>query len=188
MNDLIVAGDTLDFSTSVPDYPATAGWTLKYQLVPQFSLPVQVPITITAATYLTTDYRVSVGPAVSVAWAGGIYSWYSWVEKSGARETIGAGRVEIKPDPTALAQGYDARTLAEKAFEDAQTALANFQATAGRVKSYSIAGRSMEFDTAGELIVLVKYWENEVRKVLAQKAIKAGRPDPRQIHVRMNNA
>jgi hypothetical protein len=31
------AGDTLDFTTSVPDYPASAGWTLKYRLVPRTS-------------------------------------------------------------------------------------------------------------------------------------------------------
>ena len=35
----LVAGDTLDFTDTVPDYPPADGWTLKYRLIPQFSTP-----------------------------------------------------------------------------------------------------------------------------------------------------
>lgn len=184
MKDLIVAGDTLDYVTAVPDYPASDGWTLKYQLVPRFTSPTQSPITITATTYEITDYRVSVAPATTATYSAGQYAWYSWVEKSGARQTIADGFVEVKTNPATAAQGFDARSLAQKAFDDAQTALANFSATGGRVKRYSIAGREMEFDTAAELVALVKYWENEVSKEAAQNAKRAGRADPRRMYVR----
>jgi hypothetical protein len=43
-----VAGDTLDMQVTVPDYPSTDGWTLKYRLTPRFSTPTQAPIDITA--------------------------------------------------------------------------------------------------------------------------------------------
>ena len=53
----IIAGDTLDFSVTVPDYPATDGWTLKYRLTPQFSTPTQAPIVLTdvATSAVTTN-------------------------------------------------------------------------------------------------------------------------------------
>jgi hypothetical protein len=192
----LTVGDTLDFVDQVPNYPATDGWTLVYRLIPEFTTPVQAPITITASTYLTTDYRVQVAPAVSALWSPGIYTWRRWVEKSGARQTLDGdsqldseqdNRIELLPDPTAIAAGYDGRSLPMRALEDAQTALANFQATGGRVKSYAIAGRTMEFDTAGDILVLVKYWENEVSKENAQRAAQAGRPNPRRYFVRLNN-
>lgn len=193
----LVVGDTLDFTDTIADYPATDGWTLKYVLVPEFTDPVQAPITLTATTYNTTDYRVSIAPSTTAGWKAGKYTWKRWVEKTGARQTLDAdgatesqqdNRIELLPDPTVLVAGYDSRSLAVKALEDAQTALANFSSTGGRVKSYSIAGRSMEFDTAEELVRLVKYWENEVRKENAAKAVAAGRPDPRKYYVRLGNA
>jgi hypothetical protein len=185
MKDSIVAGDTLDFLVSVPDYPATDGWTLAYVLVPSFTTPVQAPITITAATYLTTDYRVQVGPTTTVTWSAGAYSWFSYVSKAGARITVDTGLVDIAADPASIAAGFDGRTQAEKALADANTALANFQATGGRVKSYSIAGRSMEFDTAADILVLISYWKAQVTREHAQKAVRDGLPDPRRMYVRV---
>ena len=35
LGSLFYAGDTLDFTTSVAAYPASAGWTLKYRLAPR---------------------------------------------------------------------------------------------------------------------------------------------------------
>lgn len=184
----MVVGDTLDFVDQVPDYPASDGWTLKYVLVPQFATPTQAAITLTATTYLTTDYRIQAAPGLTTTWTKGIYTWARWVEKTGARYSLGEGRIELLTDPTVLAQGFDLRTVAQKAFEDAQAALASFQATSGRVKVYSIAGRSMEFDTSAELVALAKYWENEVSKELAAKAVAAGKPSTRRYFTRLTNA
>lgn len=188
MKELIVAGDTLDYSTAVPDFPATDGWTLVYQFVPKFSTPVQAPITVTATTYETTDYRVQEGPTTTADWEAGDYSWFSYVTKSGARQTVGSGLLEIKADPAALAQGHDARSGAERALDDANAALANFSATGGRVKSYSIAGRSMEFDAAADILQLISYWKGEVLRERAAKAKRDGLADPRRYYVRMSNA
>ena len=88
-NETLVAGDTLEFSVVVPDYPAADGWTLKYRLTPRFAAPTQAPITLTATTNINgADYDVKSAPAVTVTWAPGIYTWARWVEKSGARQTL----------------------------------------------------------------------------------------------------
>ena len=39
-------GDTLNFLTTVSDYPPADGWTFKIRLIPRFTSPVQSPITI----------------------------------------------------------------------------------------------------------------------------------------------
>jgi hypothetical protein len=186
--ELLVVGDTLDFVDQVPAYPATDAWTLKYRLTPTFAAPAQTPIDLTATTYTTTDYRVQAGPATTATWKAGIYTWTRWVEKAGARQSLGEGRIEFRPDPATLVQGYDPRSSAQRALDDAQAALANFQATGGRVKSYSINGRSMEFDAAVDIIKLVNYWQNEVARENAAKAVQGGQPDPRRIYLRAHNA
>lgn len=186
--DQLIIGDTLDFVDQVPGYPATDGWTLKYLLAARFATPTQASITLTATTYQTTDYRVQSAPATTAGWKAGTYTWTRWVEKAGARQSLGSGEIEMAPDPATLTQGADLRTTAERALADAQAALANFQATGGRVKSYSIAGRSMEFDAAGDILKLVSYWQAEVMRERAAKAKRAGLPDPRRISIRMSNA
>lgn len=187
MKDFLIVGDTLDFVTTVPGYPPADGWTLKHVLTPRFTTPTQAPITLTAATY-GTDYRTQAGPATTAGWKAGAYAWWSYVEKSGAREQVDNGAVDLRPDPTATAQGFDGRTLAEKALEDCKTALANFSSTGGRIKRYQIAGREMEFDAAGDIVVLVKYWENEVSKEIAARAVQDGKPNPRRYYLRASNA
>lgn len=185
--DKIVAGDTLDFVDQDSTYPATDGWTLKYLLAAQFTTPTQASVTLTATTYLTTDYRVQAAPSATAAWVPGIYTWTRWVEKAGARQSLGEGQIEVRANPATLPQGYDSRTQAQVALADCKTALANFNTTGGRMKRYAIAGREMEFDTSAEIITLVKYWENEVSKELAAKAVQDGRPNPRRYYTRLSN-
>src|SRR5712691_12530804 len=105
--DTVVAGDTLDFTVSVPDYPATSGWTLKYRLTPRFAAPTQAAIVLTA-TASGVDYSVQASPATTAAWSPGAYTWARWVEKAGARQTLSeSGQLEVKADPALTAQGFD---------------------------------------------------------------------------------
>jgi hypothetical protein len=138
-NDIIIAGDTLDFTTSVSGYPASAGWTLKYRLIPRVS---GTPITITAATGSDgSSYRVTVAPVTTAAYVAGEYTWYAWVEKSGARVTVEDGLVTIKGDPSTLTT-LDGRTSARKIF-DAITAVIEGRASKDQ-EEYAIAGRSLK--------------------------------------------
>lgn len=184
----IIVGDTIDFVDQVGAYPATDGWTLKYLLAARFTTPTQASIMLTAATYNGVDYRVQAGPATTAGWSAGVYTWTRWVEKTGARQSLGSGELQMAPDPATLPQGTDLRTTAEAALADAQAALANFQATGGRVKRYAIAGREMEFDDAAGILRLVSYWQGEVMRERAAKAKRDGLPDPRRIQLRMSNA
>jgi hypothetical protein len=183
MQNTIRCGDTFSLTTTLADYPASAGWVLTYRLLPR-TAGAAIDIVGTASG---DDHLSSASAATTAAWASGEYSWVSYVTKSTQRYTVSEGSVTLLPNP-ATATEYDARSKAAKALEDAETALANFQSTGGRVKRYSIAGREMEFDNAGEILKLVSYWSIQVTRERAVSAVANGYADPRRIYLRAGRA
>src|SRR3954468_18180912 len=115
-----VAGDTLDMQVTVPDYPSTDGWTLKYRLTPRFSTPTQAPIDITATANADGTYQLQKAPS-DTGWVPGAYGWARGVEKSGARQTLTSsedqGEVQVRQNPATTAQGYDSRSHERKLLE-----------------------------------------------------------------------
>jgi hypothetical protein len=191
--DKLVVGDTLYFEDEAPDFPPTAGWTLKYRLIPQFSTPTQAPITLTATTSGST-YLIQASPATTATWVAGRYSWARWVEKSGARHTFDpdgnanaplAAFLELLPDPTARAQGYDPRSPARKAL-DAINAVLDTWGTNSHIQEYTIGSRSMRFATKADAVVMRDSIKAEVWREEATAAMASGQPNPRQVRVRMS--
>lgn len=176
----LIAGDNLDFVTDVDEYPPTDGWTLKYRLTPRFTTPVQAPITLTAATYETTRYRVQETPTTTEDWAAGVYSWASWVEQSGQRITLEHGQeLTIAADPATIAQGTDVRSEAVIALANVQAALKGVATK--NVLSYEIAGRSLQHYSVDELLKLRDRLMTDVKRERAAAMAAAGQPTRRQI-------
>jgi hypothetical protein len=183
----LIAGDSLAFTTTVPDYPATDGWTLKFRLIPRFTSPVQAPITLTATTYETTGYRVDVGASTTSGWAPGAYSWASWVEQTGQRVTVEqGGELTVAPDPGAAAQGTDVRSDSQRALDNARTALAAYTQSNGNVAEYEIAGRRMRFSSAADIVKLINHLQGEVVRERRAASIAAGLGNPSRIGVRLS--
>lgn len=183
MQDTLRVGDTLDFTTTLVDYPASAGWVLTYRLIPRLS---GTPISI-VGTAVDDDHRTSATASTTASWTAGEYSWVAYVDLAGEHYVVDEGTVTLLPN-LSIATAYDGRSQAEVALADAKAALAEFQSSGGRVKSYSIAGRSMEFDAAGDILKLVSYWQIEVTREQAAKAVAKGLADPRRIYLRAGNA
>ncbi len=147
MKSELIAGDTLQFTTVVPDYPASAGWTLTYRLIPR-----------TAGTAISfsgsasgDDYAIEVGASVTKDWVAGEYSWSAYVSKAGERHTVDQGTVKILDDPGVIA-AYDGRSHARKTLDAIQAVIQN-RATQDQ-KSYSIGGRSLERMPLSDLLKL----------------------------------
>lgn len=163
MQPTIAAGDTLDFpvtGTNTPliaDYPPSAGWTLKYRLVP---LVAGTAIEITASTDAGW-YRITVIPSTTATYGLGAYGWSSWVEKTGYRHVIESGQVTVLPNPATVAAGTDLRAQAEKAIADLLAAMATYTASNGHVKEYEIAGRRMRFEDKSQITDLLNFWRTE---------------------------
>lgn len=60
-------GDTLSFTTSLADYPASAGWVLTYRLVPRDAGDIIV-LTCTASG---ADHLAAAAAAATTAWTAG---------------------------------------------------------------------------------------------------------------------
>lgn len=118
----IVIGDTLDFETSVPDYPNTDGWTLTFRLIPLVS---GTAISFSASGTPVDDplgYRVQVAPATTSTWTAGEYAWNSYLVKSGARQTLESGQVTLLPDPAVATAPRDNRSDARKRLDALESA------------------------------------------------------------------
>ena len=193
MQSLIRAGDTLDFETTVAEYPSTDGWTLKYRLTPTDA--GGTVIEFDAATY-GDHYRVQIGPGVTETWGVGIYEWAAWVTPTadpGAEiYTVDAGECKILPDPRLSVAGTDSRSPARIALEACDAALAAYGAAAfSNVAEYTIAGRSQRFRgfrDQGDFLAFRSQLKAEVWRESAAAQMKAGMPNPRAVRVRLARA
>lgn len=182
MQDRIVSGDTLDFVTTLPDYPA-ATYTLKFRLVPRTS-GTAIELTCTAGTD-AYDHRCAASATTTAAWSAGDYSWFSWVEKAGERYQVSDGACVIAANP-ATATTYDGRSQAEVALDAVEAVIAH-RATLDQ-RSYSIAGRSLERMQVGELLALRSALRIDVLNERRAKRVAQGLDDHRRIYLRAGNA
>lgn len=175
--EFFVAGDTLTWKISLPDYPANAGWTLKYRLI---NAAGRIDITAAASG---ADHLITVATATSAAYVPGKYTWQAYVEKSTERYTVGSGAIEIKPNLAAQTAGYDTRSPARKALDAIDAALATYGNKAW-TQSYQIAGRGMTFRSNEEFVRFRSKLIVEVRGEEAAERMAAGLSPRRKIRVR----
>ena len=182
MHTRFVVGDTLSYTRSLADYPAGEGWVLHLRLIPA-SGGSAIEVTGTASG---DDHAVDAAAATTAAWQPGACTWAEWVTLGAASHTIATGTCTLVSNPRTVAAPLDLRT-------EAQIALDNVRATlrgkaSADVLRYTIAGRSLERYSVEELIALESKLANDVRRENAAAAIAAGRPDPRNMQVRLGRA
>jgi hypothetical protein len=186
----IIAGDTLDFTVEVVDFPASDGWTLKYRLTPRFTTPTQTPIDLTATTNADGErYDIQVAPATTVGWKAGFYTWARWVEKAGARQTLNeSGQLEVKADPALTAQGYDSRSHPRKVLEAIEAVIeSRASQTQREMVAYTIGSRSQTLDaqeSKAALLELHSKYKWLVANEDALDKIAVGLPNPRNVGIR----
>ncbi len=180
----LIAGDTLNFATVVADYPAGAGWVLKYRLVPRTG---SNPAIAFSASADGDSHRVQIAAATTGAWAADSYTWSSWVEKAGEVYSVDSGQLVIQADPRSVAAGFDGRSAARKALDAADAALAAYGAKA-YLQAYEINGRSQRFHSPSEFLAWRNALQTEVRREQAAADMAAGRGSRNKIFVRVPRA
>ena len=178
MQSILIAGDSLDFSTSVPDYPATDGWTLTYRLAPRTA---GTALSF-AATALGGDYQVQVLAATTAAWAAGEYSWAAYVTKAGNRFTVDSGTITIQPDP-GVVSSLDSRTHAQRVLEAIQAVIER-RATVDQ-QEYTIGSRSLKKMDPKDLLYWRDRYRAEVRGEEAGRRLLAGETPGYALQVRL---
>lgn len=179
----IVAGDTLRFAVTLPEYPPTAGWQLRYRLVPQDAAQAAVDLT---AEPQGDEFVLGATAVATGAWSPGGYAWSSWVVRADESYSVAQGLVTVLPNPRTLAAGHDARTPARKALDAADQALATYGNKAW-TQSYSINGRSMTFTSSEKFMA----WRSMLRSEVQREEAAAGQGGPgnrRKVFVRLPRA
>ncbi|KQV51350.1 hypothetical protein [Duganella sp. Root336D2] len=146
----------------------SAAWTLTYEL--------RGPSSLTLAGVPDGDgWRVKVSPTDSAALEPGAYTAVMQIVRPDERLTVGRTNVTVMPDPLKITAPIDARSIAEKALADCEAALASFSGSNGKIKSYTIGGRSTEFQSLADIMSLRNFWSRQVRLARAKAS---GRKNP----------
>lgn len=167
--DTFRAGDSASWTESLPAYPASAGWSLKFRLI----FPVGTAVAINT-TPSGDDYAVSLSAATTASWPAGSATLVSWVEKAAEKFTLEQQAVTILPDLT-VAATHDGRSANKKALDAAESALAAYL-TGGQsvVAEYEIAGRRMKFRDTQQILDLINHYKRLVAKETAALAMLQG--------------
>jgi hypothetical protein len=172
------AGDTLSWTRSLADYPASAGWVLAYRFI---NATAKFDITAGASG---DDHLVSVTAATSASYAAGSYSWQAFVTKGAERYTVGSGICDVEPNLAAVsASGYDDRSPARKALDAMDAGLQQFGANA-HVQSYTIEGRQMTYRTFADFMAARDRLAREVAQEESGRRAAAGLASKNRMRVK----
>jgi len=113
-----VAGDTISWTKSLSDYPASAGWALTYAFRLQQGAGA---LNITASTS-GDNFSATITAAQSALMTAGIWIWSSYVTLAGERHHIGKGQLTLSPNLAAIDYSIDLRSDAKQALDNAMAA------------------------------------------------------------------
>ena len=152
----IVAGDSAIFT--VPEYGAFTAAAASCVVL--LRGPGSVDINATAEA---KGWSAEMTAEESAALEDGLYTLFYRYTLGDSQKTVRVGNVMVDPDPT-LIMGYDGRSQARKALDDAKAALADFMANGGKAKSYTIGTRSVTYRDISEIKDAIAYWRAIVRQ------------------------
>ena len=147
-------------------------WTLKYVI----SFPTAVTLTATANG---TGWSTDISKAQTGVTAGDYY-WQAYAETGTRRETIGRGRLTIKP---AAGTGISGKTQAQQDLDAVQTAMRAI-ISGGAVAEYTIGGRSLRKLPMSDLIMLEAKLKAEVAAEKKAESIANGFGNPSNVFIR----
>lgn len=112
------AGDTLAFTRSLRDYPATSGWSLEYE-IRGGSQAIQFTSTANGS-----DHVILVAAATTALWLPGEYvlSGFAVLASTGERHQIYYGTLPITLNPVGSAADVKVETFKQKVLEAAECA------------------------------------------------------------------
>lgn len=172
------AGDSVDWTESLPAYPASAGWVLKYRLL--WSSGKADIVTTSAGD----DHAASVSASSSTEWAAGQATLVAWVEKGLDKKTLGSQPVTILPDLSASVS-HDGRSRNQRALDAAEAALLGYaEGGKAHVAEYEIDGNRMRFRDTQQILDLINHYKRLVAKENATLALLQGGGAPGRVFYR----
>ena len=171
----ITAGDTIQWSRSVPDYPATSGWVLNYSLL-SLAGSIQISTVPDGSSHL-----VNIPMSVSAGYVPGTYSWQSWVTNGSERHQIEQGTIEVLVDFATAGAGTDTRSHVKRTLDSIEAVIEG-RASKGD-QELTIDGTTLKKMNVEELLKLRSTYFNLYRQELnaIKRSSGAGSARVRQV-------
>jgi hypothetical protein len=163
----IIPGDTVKWTRSLADYPASAGWALSYEM-----LNAQHRYQINA-TADGSVHRVIISAQTTESYAPGSYDWRARVTNAEEVYTAATGRLTVAPS---FGAAGDVRSHARRALEAIEAVLEG-RATSATAE-YEINGRRLKYIPLIELHAMRSKYQREV-------AAEEGKSGPRGVSGRI---
>lgn len=170
----ITAGNSVAWTISLDDYPASDSWALSYIL-----LNSTTKITISSSAD-GDDHAVDLAAVTTAAYTAGEYEYTAMVTDGTDRYTVETGIITIMPDPSALST-YDGRSHAKKVL-DALELLLEGKAS-DDAASYAIGNRSLTKMSPDELMM----WRDRYRAEYRKEQMIAGNVKRKVIKARFSS-
>lgn len=169
------AGDTVKFTKTLGDYPASGGWALAYTFINSTGK-------FSASGVANADaFDVTISATTTAALTAGDYYFEGYASKAGERFRVDYGTVTVAQNITTAAT-FDGRSHARKVL-DAIEAVIEGRASTDQ-QEYTIGNRSLKRTPIADLIVLADKYRAMVNKEDDAAAIAAGRGTKNRILVR----
>jgi hypothetical protein len=172
------AGDTVKWTQSYADYPASQGWTLAYRFT---SATDKYDINGAKVTVTGDTFNITLDAASSKVYKPGSYSWVAFVTKSGERYTVTRGHFTVLPDLANASQPIDDRTLNAKTLDSIRAMISG---RTSDVVEYRIGTREVMKMNIKELL----YWQGIYEaRVRAEQRDRGENVRTQMIGVRFSN-
>jgi hypothetical protein len=166
----LYSGDTLQFTTSLTNYPHSDGWSLAYYFVSVDAIGKNFSVN---ATPSTAFYSVSY-PTNNVEF--GIYNWCAKVSLNGVVSTVDNGQIEILPS---LTQGGDIRSQAKRTLDNINAVIEG-RASSTILESI-VEGTRLGRIPHKDLLELQQIYQVKVRNEEIKRLNQQGKPTGRTI-------
>jgi len=163
----IIPGDTVKWTRTLADYPASAGWALSYELLNAMHR-YEIPATADGKAF-----RVVVSAQTTQSYAPGAYDWRARVTNADEVYTVASGRLTVAPS---FGAAGDVRSHARRTL-DAIEAVLEGRATSATAE-YEINGRRLKYIPLNELHAMRTKYQREV-------AAEEGKSGPRGVSGRI---
>lgn len=162
----IRAGDSVTWKRELPNYPASAGWSLAYRLVPRAGgTPYDIPTTADG-----DDFVVALSSSDTSAWSAGDYSLVEVVTRTTERVTLQILPCAVLPD-LLTAIGMDERSAAQKIVEAIDAWLSG---KAGWAGEKTIGDRTIKSYPLPDLMQLRSFYAQQAASEAAAANLLSG--------------
>jgi hypothetical protein len=173
----IVAGDSIDFTRTLPDYPASQGWSLKYVLRGGADA-----ITFTS-TASGDDHVIAVAPAVTALWLPADYSIEGFAENGADRHTFYLSHLNVLTN-TEVTDPAETQTHAQRMLASLESQLEKMAQS--DIIDSSVEGTEIRREQRKEIYQLRAKYRRERQAEIARDNARNGRPTGRLIRPRVN--